>query len=356
MPDGMGDALVDWDDLYRRYAADLRRLIATRLPSNASVEDVLQETFIRAYRSRHRFDPTQPEWPWLATLAHRSCVKWWRDHRPTATLFDRNVLDNDAAAPGSDEHLRRMDQSGAVLSALSLMEPRHRRLLYLREAEDFAYARLSDEEQVSYAALKSLLARARARFRSHYARFVEESAVAVASLRGVSSRLRDRLAGGGNLGTGCERVGSLVGMAVVAGVMGVLSVTGSTPPAEAGAESVAGMGVHDNAVFMGIAIDDLPTGTTGATASTTENVEWPGRRSTSREPDTAAGGGILPVAIRTSGGLTHGPDAEMATLSLDVDAPVVGRTTVVRQEVRCNAGKVYTAECAAIRAVPAPSD
>jgi hypothetical protein len=265
------------------------------------------------------------------------------------------VLDNDTAAPGSDEHLRRMDRSGAVLSALSLMEPRHRRVLYLREAEDFDYTRLSHDEQVSYAALKSLLARARAGFRSHYARLVEESAVAVASVRGLSSRLRARLCGE-DLGSGCERVISLAGVALVAGVMGVLSVTGSTPPARAGAESVVGMRAGQNAIVKGLATEDLPPGATGAAGTNAEKVEGRGRGPTGREQDTSASGGIVPVAIRTSGGLTHGPDAEIASLSVDVDAPVIGRTTFARHEVKCNTGKVAGAQCTVMRTVPAPPD
>lgn len=59
---------LDWDEVYRTQAPRLRGVIARRVEAGA-VEDVLQETFLRAYRSSDRFDASRPIEPWLTTIA-----------------------------------------------------------------------------------------------------------------------------------------------------------------------------------------------------------------------------------------------------------------------------------------------
>lgn len=61
---------VDWQQVYTLHAGRLRRVVAKRVAPDA-IDDVLQETFLRAYRSRHRLDTSRPLEPWLTTIAIR---------------------------------------------------------------------------------------------------------------------------------------------------------------------------------------------------------------------------------------------------------------------------------------------
>jgi RNA polymerase sigma-70 factor (ECF subfamily) len=45
-------------------------------------EDLTQETFLRAWKMFHRFDPSQPLLPWLFTLARRQSIAVLRRSRP----------------------------------------------------------------------------------------------------------------------------------------------------------------------------------------------------------------------------------------------------------------------------------
>lgn len=45
-------------------------------------EDLTQETFLRAWKMFHRFDPSQPLLPWLFTLARRQSIAVLRKSRP----------------------------------------------------------------------------------------------------------------------------------------------------------------------------------------------------------------------------------------------------------------------------------
>lgn len=352
-----GDAALDWDDVYRRYAPDLRRLIAARIPAGGAVDDVLQETFVRAFKSRHRFDPACPQWPWLATLAHRSCVKWWRTHRPAELLVDHESADGVglALAPGSDDHLLRLDRSRAVAEALAQLTPRHRRVLYLHGAEDLPYDRLAEGEAISHKALKSLLGRARVHFRRHYVRLSEESAVALSLTRGVLVRLRSRLSG--REATAWERVGSLAGAAFAAGIVGVLTVPGSVPLATAGAGGVVTVrpvGTAPTSTASSTATDGA-TATPSGVGTSREQVDRIARPPTQPGPRAADGTVQVPIGVATGRGITHGDDDSTMRLSVMVDHPIGLGTTSFGTEVRCDAGKLYTLECAVLRMLP-PTD
>lgn len=351
-----GDAAFDWDDFYRRHAPGLRRLITNRVAGAAAVEDVLQDTFIRAFRSRDRFDPTRPEWPWLATLAHRSCVRWWRTHDPSDLPVGDESDDTVGAAlsPGSDDHLLQLEQARVVAAALAELAPRHRRVLYLHEAEDVSYESLAEGEAIGYKALKSLLCRARDHFRQHYIRLSEESAVALAFGRGVLARLRSRLSE--REVVGWERVGSLAGMVFTVGIVGVLTVPGSAPPARAQADGIVAVRALDT-VPASVVASPVP-----GQATADGRLGTPGKRAAPADRTSSRGDAPMPgaaerapIGVNTGGGLAHGPDSSSASVWVEVEKSVVGQKIRVGTEVRCDAGKVYTAECTVLRMLP-PTD
>ena len=156
---------VDWDDLYREHAPFLRRLIERRVPRPA-VEDVLQDTFLRAYRSRHRLDLSRPVRPFLATLAIRSSIQWQRSQQAKGDLrADEHVT---SSFPGSDDHLTGLLQTRGVFEALAGMSPRHRRLLYLHAVGGYGCDDMASADKLSPKAVRSALTRARTNFRSNY--------------------------------------------------------------------------------------------------------------------------------------------------------------------------------------------
>ncbi len=57
-----------FDALVRRYHAPLRRLLRSMLRNPEDADDILQETFLRAHRFLHRFDPRRPFGPWLMRI------------------------------------------------------------------------------------------------------------------------------------------------------------------------------------------------------------------------------------------------------------------------------------------------
>ncbi|HEX2039242.1 MAG TPA: sigma-70 family RNA polymerase sigma factor [Acidimicrobiales bacterium] len=178
---------ADWQQIYRRHAGRLRRIIARRVPS-AAVEDVLQETFLRAYRSRHTLDGSRPAGPWLTTIAVRTASDL-RPKRVDATFSEEAA----PAAPDAHEELRRSTRLRAVESAFASLRPRQRRLLAAVAIEGTSQAELARREGIAPEAVRAAVFRARQRFEACLERLSRESGLAgVPWLRPTVARLRAR--------------------------------------------------------------------------------------------------------------------------------------------------------------------
>ena len=87
--DATATTVDDWQQLYTKHAPRLHRVVARLVDDERLVADIVQETFLRAYRNRDRIEADVPIGPWLTAIARsvaRDCVR----HRVVVTdSFDR---------------------------------------------------------------------------------------------------------------------------------------------------------------------------------------------------------------------------------------------------------------------------
>src|SRR5579863_4131959 len=89
------EALASLDSLYR---AALR---LTRVPSDA--EDLVQDTYLKAFRAADRFEPGTNLRAWLFTILHNTARNRARDRARDNVSVDSELVDQaaDAAVPGA---------------------------------------------------------------------------------------------------------------------------------------------------------------------------------------------------------------------------------------------------------------
>ena len=130
----------------------------------AVAEEIAQEAFVEAVRSRRRFRGESDPTTWVMGIArHRLIDHFRREERARRRRADLTTLDRAAAAapfadPGSDG----IDDALAELPAL------HRAVLVLHYMDGLTVRELAGVIGRSEAAAASLLARARGRFRRAY--------------------------------------------------------------------------------------------------------------------------------------------------------------------------------------------
>ncbi|HEY8520562.1 MAG TPA: RNA polymerase sigma factor [Gammaproteobacteria bacterium] len=98
---------------YRRVYGLCRRLLGAA----DRAEDAAQETFLRAQRALHRYDPSQPFGPWIMSIATRHCLD----------LLRRRAKERELFGSEETERLRLVEDRATVLGSL-LVEERAERL------------------------------------------------------------------------------------------------------------------------------------------------------------------------------------------------------------------------------------
>ena len=156
------------EDLYRQHAASIWRYVRARVPADDEAKDVTSEVFLRAIRSRERFDPSRgSEGAWLAGIARFTVADWWRRHGREVPMGDVDPEGCLAAAgDGPEDHAVRLDAAADVARRLVVLSDREREAVALRFAAGLRPVEVGSVLGISEAAAKMLVHRAVTKLRA----------------------------------------------------------------------------------------------------------------------------------------------------------------------------------------------
>lgn len=155
----MATALVEpdreFEELYRRYAAEVQRYALAVSQNEVDAEDVTQQTFMNAYRALVRGEQPRAPRHWLIAIAHNVYRERLRrsSRRPTEVALDDNLR-----AVASDESRWSAEE---IRHALSHLCRKQRAVIVLRELEGRPYAEIAEMLGLSQSATEALAFRAR---------------------------------------------------------------------------------------------------------------------------------------------------------------------------------------------------
>ena len=135
-----------YEELYARWKDQVFAFLVRRTGASQHAEEAHQETWLRVYRHREKFDTQRSFRPWLFTIAAnagRDCK------RPDPTLF---------RMPGKGDDIAALKD--LLVFALHAISPLDRRLLLLT-AEGFSSRELAEIEDMNPPAVRARLSRAR---------------------------------------------------------------------------------------------------------------------------------------------------------------------------------------------------
>ena len=158
---------IPWiDDVYR-FALSLTR-------DEADADDVVQDTFLRAYRSWHTYLPGSDCRRWLFTICRNVFLRSRERSRPTVELESSEV---DAIAIGSnysagiheqlDDISARLDLAPAIHKALAKIPEPFRSTLVIVDVEDQSYESAAEVLGVPIGTVRSRLFRGRRLMQEH---------------------------------------------------------------------------------------------------------------------------------------------------------------------------------------------
>jgi RNA polymerase sigma-70 factor (ECF subfamily) len=151
--------------LIERYEAKLRRYIARLGVREIDDQaDVLQETFIKAYRNLNSFEQSLAFSSWIYRIAHNEAMTWFRRRRvrPEGNLVAESDEVLELIASSADSPEVQFDQglnATAVTTALADLDPKYREVLILRYFEHKEYEEISDILQIPIGSVGTLIHR-----------------------------------------------------------------------------------------------------------------------------------------------------------------------------------------------------
>jgi RNA polymerase sigma-70 factor (ECF subfamily) len=174
----------EFSKLVDAYSGSIYRLALKMLGIPSDAEDVLQNTFIKAFQHLKDFEGRSSLSTWLYRIASNEALMLLRKQRPEITLSDVAPEDNDDGDyfPAQfidwrnlpeDEFLSSESQA-AMDSAVQHLPENQRIVFILRDIEGLSIQETGEALNLSVAAVKTRLLRARLRLREELSMYYGE--------------------------------------------------------------------------------------------------------------------------------------------------------------------------------------
>ena len=153
-----------FEPLVRAYEGPGFRLAVGMLGSTDDARDALQNAFIKAWESLHRFDTDRPFGPWFFQILRNQCrdVIRSREARGRLETRDERLELRPAGASTSPERLRQRGEAQETLwRALHEIGGEHREILVLKELQGFRYTEIARILEIPEGTVASRLFHAR---------------------------------------------------------------------------------------------------------------------------------------------------------------------------------------------------
>ena len=150
--------LESFGQLLSRYETPVFNFLHQLARNRQDAEDLTQETFLRAYQSLYRYDPSLSFATWLFTIARRAAASHFR----AAPHFEELPADDQAVEADPAKLLESQDEQNSIWRRARALKPKQFEVLWLRYQEGFTIAETARIMRTNQIHVKVLLHRARA--------------------------------------------------------------------------------------------------------------------------------------------------------------------------------------------------
>jgi len=156
-----------FDALFERWAGRVLRFVERMVKEPGVAEDLVQETFLRVWRARERYQPEARFSTWLFTIAGNLARNELRrpfrraPHESVEAEEDGAARWLAAEAPATDQVVDARRAGLGLEPALAALPERQREALWLRAVEGLSYAEVAVALETTESSVKALIHRAR---------------------------------------------------------------------------------------------------------------------------------------------------------------------------------------------------
>src|SRR5262245_50986591 len=152
-------------ELFNEHRTRIYRVCLLYTDSSDDAKDVLQETFLRAYKSVGRFRGDSSFTTWLTRIAINICLNLKRDRRSSESLEEDRVETAQVSVPRQQEGdpeqaLNVRELRDRIRQLVDTLPPRERMAFVLKHFEELKIREISEIMKISEGTVKSFLHRA----------------------------------------------------------------------------------------------------------------------------------------------------------------------------------------------------
>ncbi len=153
-----------FDMLYSTYFTPLYRYVFIRLKTREDAEDVVQDTFLKAYQALPRYEHTRDSMlPYLFTIARNLLINHTKKKRPDTMAgedIERHAGDEKTSAMAEGRELRE-----ELLTAMEVLSDTEREVIELKFFGEQTYAEIAEVLDKREDAIRQHVARAMKKMR-----------------------------------------------------------------------------------------------------------------------------------------------------------------------------------------------
>jgi len=160
-----GDQMA-FEHLFNRYRDSIRQLYLQRTRgSGESIDDLLQETFIKVFLNLFRYDPKYTFGQWIFTIARNTFIDFVRRRRDELSIDagEEEIVKMApvSAVPDPEESIIRSQQRVMIERCFDNMPPSYRMLIDYRFFKEYSYEEIARELGLPLGTVKTRIHRAR---------------------------------------------------------------------------------------------------------------------------------------------------------------------------------------------------
>lgn len=171
---------VAYAELVEQHSGQIYRLALRMMGNEADAEDVLQETFLSAFKAIDRFEGRSSLSTWLYRIANNAALMRLRRKEPVQVSMDEPLeRDDGELIPRQffdfcclpEDDLMREEARDEMAQAIEELSPTLRSVFVLRDIEGLSTQETAEALDLSISAVKSRLMRARLKLREHLSQY-----------------------------------------------------------------------------------------------------------------------------------------------------------------------------------------
>lgn len=154
-----------FDTLFNRYRVSLTEYVRTKCGSAEDADDIIQETFVKAWLNIHRYNSAYTFGQWIYTIANNTFIDYMRKRRDDLSIdslrWSRDSLSGASATPTPEDSYINLQRRNALDRYLQRMTPQYRTMIELRFFSEYSYDEIAEKLAMPLGTVKTQIHRAR---------------------------------------------------------------------------------------------------------------------------------------------------------------------------------------------------